>query len=110
VVVKDDYTPAAYNDPALTAAAADVFRAAFGAGAVVERRPEMIGEDFGRYAPDPGPTLATGVRAMTHLVLGLLAPAQAVAERAGTIPGIGSVTVNVVPRPGALATAMSPPS
>jgi hippurate hydrolase len=113
VVVKDENTPAAYNDPALAADAAALFRSAFGAAAVVERRPEMIGEDFGRYAPAadvpgfmfrlgsvapdalaatrrpgaaplpslhssryaplPAPTLATGVRAMTHLVLGLLA-------------------------------------
>jgi amidohydrolase len=115
VAVKDEHTPAAYNDPALTAAAADLFRAAFGAAAVVDRRPEMIGEDFGRYAssarvpgfmfrlgsvapeaiaasrrpggaplpslhssryaPVAAPTLATGVRAMTLLALGLLAPA-----------------------------------
>jgi hippurate hydrolase len=113
VAVKDENTPAAYNDPALTADAAALFRSAFGAAAVVDRRPEMIGEDFGRYAPAagvpgfmfrlgsvaegaiaasrrpgaaplpslhssryaplPAPTLATGVRAMTHLVLGLLA-------------------------------------
>lgn len=115
VVVKDEHTPAAYNDPALTAAAAALFRSAFGAAAVVDRRPEMGGEDFGRYAPAAGvpgfmfrlgsvdparfaasrrpgaaplpglhssryapaprPTLATGVRALTHLVLALLAPA-----------------------------------
>ncbi len=116
VTVKDEHTPAAYNDPALTAAATALFRAAFGAQAVVERRPEMGGEDFGRYAPaarapgfmfrlgsvapaavaasrrpggaplpslhssryapQAGPTLATGVRAMTHLVLGVLRPAK----------------------------------
>ncbi len=114
VVVKDEHTPAAYNDPALTAAAAALFRSAFGDGAVVDRRPEMSGEDFGRYpvaagvpgfmfrlgsvapatlaasrrpgapplpslhssryAPVAAPTLATGVRAMTHLVLGMLTP------------------------------------
>ena len=54
VEVKAEGTPAAYNDPALTAAARDVFIAAFGAEAVVERRPEMIGEDFGRYAVAAG--------------------------------------------------------
>ena len=113
VAVKDERTPAAYNDPALTADATALFRSAFGAAAVVDRPPEMIGEDFGRYAPAagvpafmfrlgsvtpaalaasrrpgaaplpglhssryapmPAPTIATGVRAMTHLVLGLLA-------------------------------------
>jgi metal-dependent amidase/aminoacylase/carboxypeptidase family protein len=116
VVVKDEHTPAAYNDPALTAAAAGLFRTAFGGTAVVERRPEMGGEDFGRYAiaagvpgfmfrlgsvapaalaasrrpggpalpglhssryaPVPVPTLATGVRAMAHLVLGLMGSAS----------------------------------
>jgi len=115
VVVKDGYTPAAYNDPTLTAAAAAALRAAFGAAAVVDRRPEMGGEDFGRYAvaagvpgfmfrlgsvapaalaasrkpggpalpglhssryaPLPGPTLATGIRALGHLALAVLAPA-----------------------------------
>ena len=116
VVVKDEGTPAAYNDPALAAGAAALFRAAFGDAAVVDQRPEMGGEDFGRYAPAagvpgfmfrlgsappeqvaasrrangpalpslhssryapaPDATLATGVRAMTHLVLGLLRPAE----------------------------------
>jgi hippurate hydrolase len=134
VTVKDERTPAAFNDPALTAAAAGLFRAAFGARAVVERRPEMGGEDFGRYAPAagvpgfmfrigsvapatlaasrrpggpplpslhssryapmPAPSLATGIRAMTLLVLGTLDPAadgrrparSSAARRAGTSP------------------------
>ncbi len=112
VKVKDERTPAAYNDPALAASARDVFAAAFGAPAIVERPPEMGGEDFGRYAvaagvpgfmfrlgsvdraalaasrkpgapglpglhssryaPVAAPTLATGIRAMAHLVLSLL--------------------------------------
>lgn len=116
VKVKEEGTPAAYNDPALTAAARAVFTAAFGPAAVVERRPEMGGEDFGRYAtaanapgfmfrlgsidrtalaasrkpgatalpglhssryaPTPAPTLATGIRAMAHLVLSLLSRAD----------------------------------
>lgn len=112
VKVKEEGTPAAYNDPALTASARAVLTAAIGPAAVVERRPEMGGEDFGRYAvaanvpgfmfrlgsvdraalaasrapgaaalpglhssryaPQPAPTLATGIRATTHLVLSLL--------------------------------------
>lgn len=116
VKVKEEGTPAAYNDPALTASARAVLTAAFGPAAVVERRPEMGGEDFGRYAvaanvpgfmfrlgsvdraalaasrapgaaalpglhssryaPRPAPTLATGIRAMTHLALGLLGRAD----------------------------------
>jgi hippurate hydrolase len=50
VTVKDEYTPAAYNDPALTAAAVEVLAAVFGAPEVVERPAEMGGEDFGLYA------------------------------------------------------------
>jgi hippurate hydrolase len=50
VTVKDEGTPAAYNDPALAASARAVFTAALGPAAVVDRRPEMGGEDFGRYA------------------------------------------------------------
>ncbi len=113
VKVKEEGTPAAYNDPGLAAAARDAFTAAFGPAAVVERRPEMGGEDFGRYAvaanvpgfmfrlgsvdraalaasgkpggaplpslhssryaPTPAPTLATGIRALAHLVLSVLA-------------------------------------
>jgi amidohydrolase len=116
VRVKEEGTPAAYNDPALAASARGVFTAAFGPAAVVERRPEMGGEDFGRYAaaanvpglmfrlgsvdraalaasrkpgaaalpglhssryaPAPEPTLATGIRAMAHLTLSLLARAD----------------------------------
>jgi hippurate hydrolase len=111
VVVKDEYTPAAWNDPALAAAAARLFRSVLGDDHVVERRREMIGEDFGVYArtlgvpgflfrvgtvgaaavaasrqpgaaplpslhsstfaPIPGSTLRTAVRAMTNLVLAL---------------------------------------
>ncbi len=50
VVVKDEYTPAMYNDPTLTAVAVDVFRDALGADNVVEKKAQMGGEDFGRYA------------------------------------------------------------
>ncbi len=123
VQVKDEHTPAAYNDPGLTAAATTLFRSAFGVAAVVDRRPEMGGEDFGRYAPAAGvpgfmfrlgsvapaalaasrrpgapalpglhssryapvatPTLATGIRALTHLVLGLLGAKHSEGECAG---------------------------
>jgi hippurate hydrolase len=50
ITVKDEYTPAAYNDPELTAAAVRVLAAVFGAAQVVERPADMGGEDFGRYA------------------------------------------------------------
>jgi len=49
VRVKENYTPAVYNDPALARQAAAVFASALGPQAVVEIRPTMGGEDFGRF-------------------------------------------------------------
>jgi len=49
VKLRDEFTPAVYNDPELCRRATAAFRAALGADAVVARRPEMIGEDFGAY-------------------------------------------------------------
>ena len=42
-------TPMISNDPALTARLRDVFVPLFGADSVLERKPMMGGEDFGRY-------------------------------------------------------------
>lgn len=50
----DEFTPAAYNDPKLTAGAVEVFRAAFGAERVLEKPPSMGGEDFGQFAKEAG--------------------------------------------------------
>jgi hippurate hydrolase len=50
VTVKDEYTPAVYNDPALTARAVALFVRELGAENVIEVKPSMGGEDFGRYA------------------------------------------------------------
>ncbi len=53
VTIRDgEFTPAAYNDPKLTAAAADVFRAIFGDANVSEEPPSMGGEDFGQFAKE----------------------------------------------------------
>jgi len=49
VTVKDEFTPAAYNDPELTERMAGVFREWLGEGNVMRRKPVMGGEDFGRY-------------------------------------------------------------
>jgi hippurate hydrolase len=46
----DEHTPAAYNDPALTAAAAIVFKQTFGPENLIDLKPEMVGEDFGVFA------------------------------------------------------------
>lgn len=116
VTIKDEYTPAMYNDPALAARAVEVFDSFLGPDRVNELVPAMGGEDFGRYhrsqgfpafmfrlgvveasrwqqsqepgseplpslhssrfAPDPAPSLETGVRTTARLALSLLgAPA-----------------------------------
>jgi len=112
VEINDDFTPATYNDPKLTARLVGVFEKWFGATNVLEQPPSMGGEDFAEYgrtdpkvpicmfsiggvkretydaaksggkplislhspfwAPDPEPTLKTGVTAMTAAVLELL--------------------------------------
>jgi len=50
IVVKDEHTPASYNDPALTQSAMDLFRNLYGEDRVRAQKPTMGGEDFGRYA------------------------------------------------------------
>ncbi len=54
VELKDEYTPAAYNDPALTRSAGELFRTLFGEDHVIDSPPGMGGEDFGMYAPALG--------------------------------------------------------
>ena len=49
VKVKDEFTPAAYNDPKLVTRINGVFKTWLGEGALIERKPTMGGEDFGRY-------------------------------------------------------------
>ncbi len=49
VRVVQGYTPALYNDPALAARLAGVWRRWLGDAAVAALRPEMIGEDFAAY-------------------------------------------------------------
>src|SRR5262249_19211062 len=76
----DEFTPACYNDPKLTLAAADVFRAVLGAGNVVEKPPTMGGEDFGQFPKDAGcPGFMFG--------LGTIAPSRiAEAHKPGATP------------------------
>ena len=112
IKVKDEFTPALYNDPALTARVANVFKQWLGEGNVLERKPVMGGEDFGQFgrtehkipifmfgvgtvtpdsfkeamksgksfpsvhspffAPDPEPTIKTGITALIAAALDLL--------------------------------------
>ncbi len=112
VTLRDEFTPATYNDPALTRRLADTFKGWLGAERVQQAKPVMGGEDFSEYgrtqekvpicifwlgavkpdafseaekggkplpalhssqfAPDPEPTIKTGVTAMTAAVLELM--------------------------------------
>ena len=112
VLVKDEYTPALYNDPEFSIKVLNFIRNEIGKDNVVEISAVMGGEDFARYgrqdpripsllfwlggtskenwkkylndeidmvsihspffAPDPEPTITTGIRAMTASALGLL--------------------------------------
>ena len=49
VTVLDEHTPAAYNNPDLTARVLNVFTDVLGADHITEISKEMVGEDFGRY-------------------------------------------------------------
>ncbi len=49
VQIKDEYTPALYNDPALAERVSDVFKNILGPEQVALQEPGMVGEDFGRY-------------------------------------------------------------
>jgi hippurate hydrolase len=112
VLLKDEHTPALYNDPDYSNRVLNFIRAEIGSENVHEVPAVMGGEDFGRYgkqdpripsflfwlggtsnedwikykkgeitlpsihspffAPIPGPTLSTGVKAMTSSAIGLL--------------------------------------
>lgn len=112
VELRDEFTPATFNDPELAQRVQQVFTEALGKDHTLNVDPVMGGEDFGRYgrteekvpifmfwlgavakeqmaaaergelqlpslhnsgfAPDPEPTITTGVVAMTAAVLDLL--------------------------------------
>jgi amidohydrolase len=49
IKIKDNYTPAVYNDPQLAAAATGVFKQTFGERGVETMHAPMTAEDFGRF-------------------------------------------------------------
>ena len=49
IYLRDEYTPAVYNNPELNDRIVDVFRDQLGAENVIQVGPSMVGEDFGRY-------------------------------------------------------------
>ena len=55
-LASEEYTPATYNDPKLVERMLPVWNRLLGESQVVERDPEMGGEDFGRFGREKPPT------------------------------------------------------
>lgn len=94
-VLEQDHTPASYNDPALTAASVEVFRAVFGDDLVLERPASMGGEDFGLFAARSG---APGFM----FNIGTVDEARYIASQkpgADPLPSVHSAKFAPVPRP-----------
>jgi hippurate hydrolase len=109
-VVKVDtseFTPALYNEPALTRRTVEVFKRVLGAEKVASRPPVMGGEDFSRYG------LKTGIPVFLFW-LGTVAPervAEAAKEGGKPLPSLHSELFAPVPEPtidtGVLAMSMA---
>jgi len=95
ISVRKNFTPAVYADPELVARGVAVFERVFGSQHVIERRPSMGGEDFGRYARE------LGVPGFMYR-LGTVAP-QAIEESEGPggtpLPSLHSSLYAPVPEP-----------
>jgi hippurate hydrolase len=82
-VVFSEHTPSLHNHAALTAAVRAGFVTTFGAAAVVDRKPEMIAEDFGRLYGENVP--------LCMFRLGTIAPDRlAKMVAAGDVPALHS--------------------
>ena len=82
-VVFSEHTPSLHNHVALTAAVRAGFVTTFGAAAVVDRKPEMIAEDFGRLYGENVP--------LCMFRLGTIAPERlAKMVAAGDVPALHS--------------------
>ncbi len=55
VTIRDEYTPAVYNDPALAEKIGTNFTSLLGTDNVIKLPPEMYSEDFGRYGREKTP-------------------------------------------------------
>jgi hippurate hydrolase len=92
---ESEYTPALYNEPALTKRIVGVFKEALGAEKVAERPAVMGGEDFSRYGRK------TGIPIFLFW-LGTVAPekvAEAAKEGATPLPSLHSPLYAPVPEP-----------
>ncbi len=95
VAIRENYTPAVYNDPELTVRARTLFEGLFGVDQVVELQPSMGGEDFGRYAR------TLGVPGLIFRV-GVVSPADhaaSVVPGAPRLPSLHSSRFAPVPEP-----------
>ncbi|CAN5268259.1 M20 family metallopeptidase [soil metagenome] len=89
-----EFTPALYNDPALTAKTVPVFRKILGDKNVIARDPIMGGEDFSRYG-------RAGVPIMLYF-LGVFSPervADSQKPNARPLPGLHSDLFYPIPEP-----------
>lgn len=94
-ISETEFTPAAYNDPALTERMASLFQKTLGAENVVKMPPVMASEDFGRYGLD-------GHQIPTFMFwLGAVDPAKvANSKRTGTpLPSLHSSLFEPLPEP-----------
>jgi hippurate hydrolase len=93
-VEENEFTPALYNDPALTRKTVAVFKEVLGAEKVTERPPVMGGEDFSRYTQGGVPVFL--------FWLGTIPPervAEAAKEGAKPLPSLHSDHYYPVPEP-----------
>jgi hippurate hydrolase len=87
-----DFTPAMYNDPALTRRTAAALKEVLGAERVLAKPPVMGGEDFGRYARDGVP--------ISMFRLGTVPPERLQGEAASRpLPSLHSDEYYPVPEP-----------
>ena len=92
IVLRDEHTPAAYNDPAWTARLAALFRHALGEARVETHDPSLGGEDFGRFSSTLG---IPGVM----WKLGAVDPRRFDAERLHELPALHSPRFAPAARP-----------
>ncbi len=93
-VEENEFTPALYNDPALTRKTAAVLKEVLGAERVTERPPTLGGEDFSRYSQGGVPVFL--------FWLGTVAPqrvAEAAKEGGKPLPSLHSDHYHPVPEP-----------
>lgn len=94
-ILEDDYTPATFNTPELATHAGRVLRDSLGAENVLETKPVMGGEDFGRFAP------AAGARGFMYW-LGIVEAGRYAASKApggDPLPPLHSSKLSVDPIP-----------